>query len=173
MPRILQSAMELRCPLVEVNWQARKAKPQRSSQHIPTCEGSLLRHNRVIANTSLSVTTVYCIASRVCVQRKEWNLSELEMQAIDKRMALQHTCFQGELDWGSTCMEDLSISRDDTVGWKRKYHNSNSSSNTSTGSKSQSIIGTSVHSFNEQEPWVPNSIQHLTHPSDWQLLLGQ
>lgn len=68
---------------------------------------------------------------------------------------------------------DLSISRDDTVGWKRKYHNSNSSSNTSTGSKSHSIIDMSVHPFNEQEPWVPNSIPHLTHPSDWQLLLGQ
>ncbi len=48
MPRILQSAMELRCPLVEVNLQALKAKPQRSSQDITTCEGSLLRAQTIV-----------------------------------------------------------------------------------------------------------------------------
>jgi len=40
--------MELRCPLVEVNRQARQAKPQRSSQDITTGEGSLLRAQTIV-----------------------------------------------------------------------------------------------------------------------------
>ncbi len=58
---------------------------------------------------------------------------------------------------------DLSISRDDTVGCKRKYHSSNSSSNTSTGSKSHSNIDMRVHSFNQQEPCVQlNTASHAS-----------
>ncbi len=125
-------------------------------------------------------------------------------------MALQHTCFQRELDWGgqlamcwhgcpdpptnpikimsSTPLECvLSLV---PLPWKPRawrtwaYHvmilwEGKGSITVPTAvptllpvpSLIQLLIWVCTHSINRS--LVPNSIQHLTHPSDWHLLLGQ